>query len=69
MTAKEDRLKTPLRKTPLYSFPLDRELVQAADRLAKHEGLSTAAVLRRAIRADLEHRGAIKARVLRPVTK
>jgi hypothetical protein len=49
----------PKRKRPLQSYPMEPDLIAGLARLAKREHLPVAAVVRRAIRRELEREGVL----------
>ena len=51
----------PKRKRPLKSYPMEPDLIMGLARLAKREHLPVAALVRRAIRRELEREGLLVA--------
>ena len=51
----------PKRKRPLKSYPMEPDLIAGLERLAKREHLPVAALVRRAIRRELEREGVLVA--------
>jgi len=49
----------PKRNRPLKSYPMDADLIAGLARLAKREHLPVAALVRRAIRRELEREGVL----------
>jgi len=51
----------PKRKRPLQSYPMEPDLIAGLARLARREHLPVAALVRRAIRRELEREGVLAA--------
>jgi predicted transcriptional regulator len=51
----------PKRKRPLKSYPMEPDLIAGLARLARREHLPVAALVRRAIRRELEREGVLTA--------
>jgi hypothetical protein len=49
----------PNRNRPLKSYPMEQDLIDGLDRLSEREHLPVAALVRRAIRRELEREGVL----------
>ena len=58
----------PKRKRPLQSYPMEPDLIAGLVRLAKREHLPVAALVRRAVRRELEHEGVLAPEELAPAS-
>ena len=53
-------MPAPKRKRPMQSYPMDPDLIVGLAKLAKIERVPMAAIVRRALRRELEREGILK---------
>ena len=60
MSANDDGMAAPNRNRPLKSYPMELDLIAGLAKLSVREHLPIAALVRRAIRRELEQQGILK---------